>query len=144
VHTSALPGLSCCCPRNPYVYAVIACSGGCRSKDPPEALRDVTGLLVRGTMAVARGLTALVAGVRKCADNNGGQASKRSHEAAQGQVHKGTQEVEEQSRWRWSPRRFGVHRNQTGSFPLKGPGRSAGPLSCAHLRAARAVVLLPA
>jgi hypothetical protein len=42
-----------------------------------------------------------VVGVRKRADNNGGQSEKRSHEAAQRQVQR-TQEVEERSRWRWS------------------------------------------
>jgi hypothetical protein len=89
-------------------------------------------------------LTALVAGVRKCTDNNRGWSGKRSHEAAQGQVHKGTQEVEERSRGRWSPRRFGVHRNQDKFIPAqeRGPAtHPAGPLSCAHLGADRAVVL---
>jgi hypothetical protein len=92
---------------------------------------------------VVRGLTALAAGVKKCADNNSGQSSKRSHEAAQGQLHKGTQEVEERSRWRWSPRRFGVHRNQDKFIPSKGARAThpAGPLSCAYLGADRAVVL---
>jgi hypothetical protein len=79
-------------------------------------------------VAVAHGLTALVADVKKCADNSRGQARKRSHEAMQGQACKGTQEVEERSRWRWSPRRVGVHRNQDRFIPSQGPGHSAGPL----------------
>jgi hypothetical protein len=84
--------------------------------------------VVCGEMAGGRGLTVLAAGVKKRVDNNGGRSGKRSHGAAQGQVHKGTQEVEERSRWRWSPRRFGGHRNQTGSFPLRGPAtHPAGP-----------------
>jgi hypothetical protein len=88
-------------------------------------------------MVVARGLTALAVGVRKCADNNSGRSSKRLHEAAQGQVHKGTQEVEERSGWRWSPRRFGVHRNQDKFIPSQGarPPTRPGPFSCAHLDA---------
>jgi hypothetical protein len=49
-------------------------------------------------VAVAPGLTALVADVIKCADNNRGQARKRPHEATQGQARKETQEVEERSR----------------------------------------------
>jgi hypothetical protein len=69
---------------------------------------------------VARGLTALVAGVRKCADNNSGRSSKRLHEAASGKVPKGTQEVEERSRRRWALRRFGVHRNQDKFIPSQG------------------------
>jgi hypothetical protein len=34
-------------------------------------------------MVVARGLTVLIAGVKKCADNNSEQSNKRSREAAQ-------------------------------------------------------------
>jgi hypothetical protein len=100
--------------------------------------------VVRGTMAVGRSLTALVAGVTQWADNNSGRSGKRSYEAAQEQVHhKGTQEVEERSRWRWSLRRFGVHRNQDKFIPSqRGTGHPpAGPLSRAHLYADRAVVL---
>jgi hypothetical protein len=89
------------------------------------------GTAERGRMAVARGLTALAAGVKKCADNSSGQASKRWHEAAQGQVHKGTPEVEERSSWRWSPRRLGVHRNQDKFISLKGarPPTRPGPFA---------------
>ena len=36
------------------------------------------------------GLTALTAGAIKSADNNSGQCEKRSHEAAQRQLYKGT------------------------------------------------------
>jgi hypothetical protein len=71
------------------------------------------------------GLTALAVDVKKYADNNSGQVRKRSHEAAQGQVHKETQEVEERSRWRWSPRGLGVHRNQDRFISSKG-ARSFG------------------
>jgi hypothetical protein len=90
--------------------------------------------MVRVTVVVIRGLTALAVGVKKCGDNSE-RSSKCSHEAAQGQVHKGTQEVEERSGWRWSPRRFGVHRNQDKFITSqRGPAtHPAGPLSCAHL-----------
>jgi hypothetical protein len=73
-----------------------------------------------------------VAGVRKCADNNGGQIEKRSHEVTQRWAHGRTQEVEERSRWRWSLRYFSVHRNQDKFIPSKGPGHSAGPLFLCH------------
>jgi hypothetical protein len=91
--------------------------------------------VARATVVVTRGLTALAVGVKKCGNNNSERSSKRSHEAAQGQVHKGTQEFEERSGWRWSPRRFGVHRNQDRFITSqRGPAtHPAGPLSCAHL-----------
>ena len=69
-----------------------------------------------------------MAGVKKCADNNGGQSEKRSHEATQRWVHSRTQEVEERSRWRRSLRHFSVHRNQGKLIPSQGPDDSAGPL----------------
>jgi hypothetical protein len=126
-HPGLTEPLRCCPPTPPLRHRLLWPGAGAKG-DPPERYgRD--GTVERGTIAVARGLTALAAGVKKCADNNGGQANKRSHEATQGQAHKGTQEVEERSRWRWSPRRFGVHRNQDKFIPSQGPGRSAGPLS---------------
>lgn len=69
-------------------------------------------------MAVAQGLTALHVGVTKCADNISGQSSERSQRRRKGSTQGETQEVEERSRWRWSPRRFGVHRNQDRFIPL--------------------------
>jgi transposase len=87
----------------------------------------------------AHGLTALVADVKKCVDNNRGQARKRPHEATQGQARKGTQEVEERSRWRWSPRRFGVHRNQDRFITLSGARPFGRAPSCAPTGNDRAV-----
>jgi hypothetical protein len=77
-------------------------------------------------MVVAHGLTALLAGVTKCADNISGQSSKRSQRRRKGGTPGNTQEVEERSRWRWSPRRFGVHRNQDRFIPLRGPAVWSG------------------
>ena len=90
------------------------------------------------TTAAAHGLTALLGGVKKCADNITRQSSKRLQRQRKGRYTRETQEVEERSRWRWSPRRFGVHRNQDRFIPSVGPDRLVGPLSFAPVDADRA------
>jgi hypothetical protein len=101
-----------------------------RTCDPKSGVRHrhygVTGMWA-ARMAVARGLTALVVGVTKCADNISGQSSKRSHGAAQGQVHKGHRRLR-------NGRDGGGRRDvsayigiQTGSFPRRGPAVRSGP-----------------
>lgn len=106
-------------------------------------LGDVTGRRAAG-MVVAHWLTALHVGVTKCADNISGPSSKRSQRQRKRQYTRETQEVEERSRWRWSPRRLGVHRNQDRFITLKGPGRLVGPLSFAPVGVNRAARLPPA
>jgi hypothetical protein len=64
-------------------------------------------------------------------------------EAAQGQYTRETQEVEERSRWRWSPRRLAYIGIKTGSFPL-GPGRSVGPFPYTPIGADQVARLPPA
>ncbi len=96
-----------------------------------------------GKTAVVRGLTPLAAGVTKCADNDSGQSRKRLNEVAQGQVHKGTQEVQEQSRWRWSPRHLGVHRNQDSFIPRRGLSRWLGPFPVLRSALTEAALPLP-
>lgn len=87
------------------------------------------------------GLTAPVAGVKKHADNNSGQANKRSHEAAQRQVQGKRRRLR-------NGQDGGGRRNisayigiKTSSFPSRGPAtHPAGPLSYALFGADRAVV----
>ncbi len=80
------------------------------------------------------GLTALAAGVTKCADNNSEQSSKRSHEAVQGRVHK------EHRRSRNGRDGGGRHDVlayigiKTGSFLLRGSALSRAPFLCSRQR----------
>ncbi len=79
-------------------------------------------------MAVAHGLTALVVGVTKCADNIGGQSSKRSHEAAQGRYtrkHRRLRNGQDGGGRRGVSAYIGI---ETSSFPQWGPAGWSGPI----------------
>ena len=92
-------------------------------------------------MVVALGLDSPGGGCYKIRRQHSEQVKKRSHEAAQGQVHKNTQEVEERSRWRWSPRIIGVHRNQDRFIPSRKGARPfrRAPFPCSLLGVAERI-----
>lgn len=104
---------------------------GCRAvaRGPAPRSREL------GKWSWLAGLTAPAVDVIKYADNTVDRSGSARARQRKGRCTRTLQEVEERSRWRWSPRRLGVHRNQDRFIPSeRGPGHSAGPpFSCSLL-----------
>jgi hypothetical protein len=90
-------------PRPPrFAESELPGHPGAGVEAPSQTLGDVTGPW-ECKNGGAHGLTALLVGVKKCADNIRGQSNKPLQRQPKGRYTKETQEVEEWSRWRWSP-----------------------------------------
>jgi hypothetical protein len=133
VHPSGVGRAAPLLSASPLVTPSLALAECRRQGDPPEALRTWADCGARDNGS-GRGLTAPAAGVKKCAvitvDRPTSARTRQPRAGTQGK-HRRLRNGRDGGGRRGVSAYIGI---KTSSFPHRGPGRPAGPLSCAPIR----------